>query len=212
MSEIKKELPSGYICKACGSSEHAIYECPNKISKKKESKTNNDTIIKSERSNKLKSPSTIQKEDRKLIITGLPFDTNKQKLQSILSEYECETTFIHLVTFSDSHKCKGIAFVTMKTNECVNKALNNINGIELGTKIIKVERIKTDTKDTTNTTNTTRKKKDKRCYRCGGDHEPNTCKNPRVCYKCRSTEHLSKFCTVKLLSLITQPIKVCISC
>ena len=37
----------------------------------------------------------------------------------------------------------------------------------------------------------------KKCYRCGEDHEPKTCTNLRVCYRCRGTDHLSVDCPKK---------------
>jgi hypothetical protein len=42
-----------------------------------------------------------------------------------------------------------------------------------------------------------KKEQGPRCYRCGGAHDPKTCENPRVCYKCRGTDHLSKDCPKK---------------
>lgn len=40
-----------------------------------------------------------------------------------------------------------------------------------------------------------------RCYRCGMQHDVNQCTNKRICYRCKSTEHLSNQCPMKKKSL-----------
>ena len=37
----------------------------------------------------------------------------------------------------------------------------------------------------------------RRCYRCGMLHDVNQCTNKRICYRCKSTEHLSSQCPMK---------------
>lgn len=42
-----------------------------------------------------------------------------------------------------------------------------------------------------------KKKINSRCYRCGMQHDVNQCTNKRICYRCKSTEHLSSQCPLK---------------
>lgn len=42
-----------------------------------------------------------------------------------------------------------------------------------------------------------KKEKVKHCYRCGQLHDAAMCTNPRICYRCRGTDHLSSQCPHK---------------
>jgi len=57
---------------------------------------------------------------------------------------------------------------------------------------------KQDDHPTSSSSSSFRKKKiNSRCYRCGMKHDVNQCTNKRICYRCKSTEHLSSQCPLK---------------
>jgi hypothetical protein len=203
-SKTTKPLPDGYVCKACGSTGHAIYNCPKKVSKKAkvhknlgESKEELDSLN--------QTIETQQSHSLTVYITGLPFDTTQQSLKKLLQpespnenidteSSKCRVAFIKLHTFEDNPaKCRGAAIVTLRDSSSLSLALS-LNGKNCGAKVLKVELMKQN--------NGRRKKTSqlesvKRCYRCGEKHDPNTCTNARICYRCRSTDHLSRDCPLR---------------
>lgn len=206
-----KPLPEGYVCKACGSSEHSIHDCPNKIPKKQ--KTNVDLISSSSSSQKSPGPKkdyqkAVPSEEKdkdkskKVYISGLPFHITKPKLKEILEEKDCDVAFIQLVCFPDNpSKCKGVAFVTFRDESSAQKAIE-LTGTEMEGKTLKVEPYRSDTGTTSSASQSQQvtgdnKGDNKRCYRCGGKHEAKTCTNPRICYRCKSADHLSFACPLK---------------
>lgn len=192
-----KTLPEGYVCKACGSSEHSIHDCTKKIKKsKKEIEPLSSSGSKSGEADK--PARSIRKEvcNLKIYISGLPFDTNKISLKSLLEAEGCQVRFIQLVMFDDNpNKCRGIAFVTLKDLDSVSKALQ-LSERQLGTKLLKVQTVKVEKNDyvkpMSNRTQTPR------CYRCGENHDASTCSNPRICYRCKSKDHISSNCPLKI--------------
>jgi len=218
-----KSLPEGYICKACGSSEHSIHDCSNKITSKKQKVSNNNNNevassltsehIKEEITQTKKSSSSVAPTEsshiekyssKKAYVSGLPFHITKLKLKEILENASCDVAHITLSCFTDNpSKCKGVAFVTFRDEESVQKAIE-LTGTEMEGKVLKVEAFKSDL-STTSISKTSDKPQgtsnkladNKRCYRCGGKHDAKTCTNARICYRCKSADHLSFDCPQK---------------
>ena len=186
-----KPLPQGYICKACGSDSHSIHDCPRKISKSNP-KASASTTTPSSSSKQSKS-----EKIKKIYISGLPYDTTKASIKELLESDEsnpCFISYVNLVCFEDNaSKCNGQAFVTLKDQSSVDNALL-LNGKNMGKTVLKVQKVRID--NTSSAENTSSLKK-KRCYRCGADHDPSTCNNPRICYRCKSTDHISTMCPQK---------------
>lgn len=180
----KKPLPPGYACNCCGAVElHAVYDCPDRVAQPKEDR---------------KIPEQSKLTKFKVHISGLPFSTTVKSLMNFLNEgctsvdLQVGEKDIKLVSFTDNpKKCKGLAFVSAATERLYNRLLS-INGRLYDDLIIKVEKI-----STTNLRKPEKDRLEKRCYRCGEYHDPQTCSNERICYRCRQTGHLSKFCPLK---------------
>jgi len=97
------------------------------------------------------------------------------------------TKRIKLVMFDDNtKKCKGIGFVRLSSEGDMEKCLE-ANGVVFHDRIIKITRVLPSDNDG----------KRKACYRCGKMHDPLTCSNPRICYRCKSTSHISSDCPLK---------------
>jgi hypothetical protein len=202
-SQAEKPLPPGYVCNACGSTEHAIYNCPNKVSNKaKKAKGNRDEAAAQSSSlhsnNKQKGGAMIY-DNHKVIMTGLPFDTTVESLSEFLTKASLQHYRVKLMKFEDSAKCKGVAFVTFRDVDDATKSLE-LTGTEMGAKLLKVEKIviqNNNGKKMSQKGGGDKGGASKRCYRCGEAHDPSTCRNPRICYRCKSTEHVSKDCPMK---------------
>jgi hypothetical protein len=190
---IEKLLPQGYICHACGKSDHSIHDCLLKVSKKGKSVRNNqDKQVEKTTNYNIKFTNFVLEKmpTKKVIITGLPFDISRKVLKSMLEKDEIDARFIHLVTFDDNKaKCKGIAFVSVKDESSLGKLLQ-WNGREYLSRFLKVELVKVIDERS----NLKNKSSTGLCYRCGEKHEPAACTNPRICYRCKSIEHLSSHC------------------
>ena len=215
-----KPLPEGYICKACGSSEHSIHDCPSKVSAKKQKVNNNASSNDDENITELKkkepptkSSSTAEAVEsshidkyssKKAYVSGLPFHITKPKLKEILENASCDVAFITLSCFADNpSKCKGVAFVTFRDEESVQKAIE-LTGTEMEGKTLKIEAFRSDLSTSVAKSSSTAlaespvgKVDNKRCYRCGGKHDAKTCTNARICYRCKSADHLSFDCPQK---------------
>jgi len=183
-----KALPIGYVCNACGvCNDHAIYNCPMKVSKKV-GKGNPD----------MSSPSKAESEMNTLYITGLPFDMTTSKLLQLLKT--CGATDIlpkdvKIIPFPDNlKKCKGIAFVKCTNESDIIQSLE-LDGTALGTKTLRVQRVSNNA--SSKSAQKSSAMASNRCYRCGKVHPPSECPNPRVCYRCMKTDHLSSNCPLK---------------
>jgi len=111
-----KEVPSDYVCQACNNTikpAHWIYDCPNKIN---QPGTNNV----SRKKRGLNEPS-----DKKVFVSGLPFEIKSKQLGDYFTEEQhCGTIFhVKLLTFEDSKRCKGQAFITFESETGAQKAL-----------------------------------------------------------------------------------------
>jgi hypothetical protein len=218
--KVEKDLPPGYICKACGAKdEHAIYNCPVKIPKKKMDK-----------SKKQKEASAEQSGDgggdgggdgdgdggatAAVWLEGLPFDTNVDKLREMLKEHSCDKHLkykgITIATFSDNkNKCKGMASISYESQSAAKAAILALNGKQVGDRKLSAAyyrpKEKSDPSSSSSSSSSFKRKnavaikgeKVKHCYRCGGAHDHSTCTEARVCYRCLSTEHLSSECPKK---------------
>ena len=107
MSSLKKPLPNGYKCNACGAvDEHAIYNCPLKVVRKKRESSER------EHEDEDDSPEDQKSESLSVYVTGLPFSTTAADLLSLLREVHVSESVglkqIRLVVFPDNpRKCKG---------------------------------------------------------------------------------------------------------
>jgi hypothetical protein len=179
-----KPLPEGYICKACGKGGHPIYECDVYIEKKKKKKTEN--II----------------PRQKFFVSGLPHSHTAEEFKTYLQAngITCENIKIQLAMRSNGTESKGYGIITLdSSNTDAMLALNeatvghrqiNVKLDDPNAKKAKVTKIDAEVGAIVATT--------KRCYRCGEHHNSRDCTNPRICYRCKSTEHISSDCPKKV--------------
>lgn len=73
----------------------------------------------------------------KMYIGNLSFDTTKQDLETLFSEYGAVTD-VHLPTDRESGRPRGFAFVTMDSKEGMNKAIAGVDGTDVGGRSLKV--------------------------------------------------------------------------
>lgn len=196
-------LPPGYKCNACGAiGEHAIYDCTSFVSKKgKKQKTAPSSSSKTAASEEAAFPTSVY-------ITGLPFDFDIPKLKEYLQTHQAHAGIkahgIRLVPMEDNpKKTRGVAFVTYESADQARLCITAIHGQTLNKKLISAEPSRPKpTVSPGKGAGSFKKRKgaeggDKRCYRCGGKHEAATCTAERICYRCKSTEHLSSACPLK---------------
>jgi hypothetical protein len=210
-SKSAKPLPPGYVCNACGAKDdHAIYNCPLKLSKKAMEKTGSgdkDTkpANKKPKTANSESSSADGTDEKKKVFTvflsGLPFDMNKQKLLDLITDIDDAGTTLNqrnlfIVHFDDNeNRCRGLAYVNCPTKEEFDRTLK-LNGQKVGR--MNISAVESSGKQQATAQIGEKKKKgESRCYRCGGAHDPKTCTNPRICYRCKGTDHLSKDCPKK---------------
>ncbi len=199
-----KQLPDGYICKICGMEEHhAAYDCPHKV--KKFTKTPKESNNNNQVANDTEVADEVVATRHTVFISGLPFDLNRESLGKYLQDEGCEVGVIKktikLVMFEDNpKKCKGLAYVKFQNDEQVEKCLG-LNGKKFGPLNLSVERVESSRPKTTKKSHPkavmVHGANAKRCFRCGLHHDPSTCTNPRICYRCKSTDHLSSACPLK---------------
>jgi hypothetical protein len=117
-----KPVPPDYVCQACLNKNtppvHWIYDCPNKIHK-----PGTNQISKKNRG--FHDPSS-----HKVFVSGLPFTAKAKDVEHYFEkEKECgKVVNVKMLTFEDSFRCKGQAFVTFATEQEAKKALT-LNGI-----------------------------------------------------------------------------------
>ena len=73
----------------------------------------------------------------KMYIGNLSFDTTKQDLENLFSEYGAVTD-VHLPTDRESGRPRGFAFVTMDSKEAMDKAIAGVDGTDVGGRSLKV--------------------------------------------------------------------------
>lgn len=108
-----KPVPVDYVCSACKNKHepiHWIYDCPDKVTVRgtngvsKSTKGNNDP------------------DDKKVFVSGLPFEAKRKDVEALFSScgklLQCK-----LLTFPDTGRCKGQAYLTFETEEEAKKAV-----------------------------------------------------------------------------------------
>lgn len=131
-----------------------------------------------------KNRKSKQTKKIKLFTWGLPNSTTNEMLMDFLTGHEIADPLVKLVM--NDNGCRGVGFITI--NEAEREKVLALNGENFGTTQFNA---KVDEKDPQ------KKIQSKRCYRCGGKHDPATCTNPRICYRCKSSEHMSTQCPLK---------------
>lgn len=179
-----KPLPEGYICKACGKGGHPIYECDVYIDKKKKKKS--ETVV----------------PRQKFFVSGLPHSHTAEEFESYLKQngISSDNIKVQLAMRSNGTESKGYGIVTLDAEStdamlALNEATvghRQIN-IKLDDPTAKKTKAKPQIESGAIATATTA-----RCFRCGEHHNSRDCTNPRVCYRCKSTEHISSDCPKKI--------------
>lgn len=196
-----KPLPDGYVCRACGVIDsHAIYDCPLKISKKKEKKPTTKDIVAAQ------IETVTDCSLKKLYVSGLPFSTTSKSLVKMLMDagaIKITEKDVTIIPFPDNpRKCKGVALVKNVTDDDANECIK-LSGTELGKKVLDVQIVtnpppaESKAKSGQSRTETKTKSAGGHCYRCGGKHSPSDCQNLRICYRCQKTDHLASACPLK---------------
>ena len=89
-----------------------------------------------------------QADPKKVFVGNLSFETTKETLENIFSEYG-EITDLLLVTDRMTGRSRGIAFVTFATEEQAKAAIEAMHGVELDGRelIVNVSRPKAPLRD-----------------------------------------------------------------
>lgn len=77
----------------------------------------------------------------KMYVGNLSFDTTKQDLESMFSEFGAVTD-VHLPEDRESGRPRGFAFVTMDSKDAMSKAIEAIDGTDVGGRTLKVNEAK----------------------------------------------------------------------
>lgn len=116
-----KIVPADYICQACQNEikpAHWIYDCPKKV-------------CKPGCNQKKKMKGVDDPDKRKVFVSGLPFDTTNQRVKTYFeSKTQGIVMFCKLLTFADTKRCRGNAYITFDTEENAEKALK-LDGTQL---------------------------------------------------------------------------------
>jgi len=162
-----------------------------------------------------------------VFISGLPFNCKRNEVIAFFQSEGIGSDLtgkdVRLVMFDDSpQRCKGLAYVTLHSEVDYQRALELTNRTMAG-RVLSIEVCKTSEKKTAVTSHGSSqvkqmesgyikigrkqqndsasmsgtRKRISRCYRCGMLHDVNQCTNKRICYRCKSTEHLSNQCPLK---------------
>eukprot|EP01039_Chlorochromonas_danica_P005853 gene5854-6446_t len=244
-----KPLPEGYVCNACGAiGQHAIYNCPLKISKKVKKEVQSSSSSCETEKKDIKTEQTQEKEEdesdsesesdenendeekekkaqKKLrkkakkaeakaqrqsggneerysaFVSGLSFETTRESLLQLIQENVKEplpltARDIIILSFPDSKRCKGLAYVNFDREEHLQLCLS-LDGLPHGDRTLSFQKSAQPVKSRKQAGLEKSRQTGPRCYRCGGKHEPKECTNPRICYRCRSTEHISSNCPLR---------------
>lgn len=73
----------------------------------------------------------------KMYVGNLSFETSKQDLQDLFSQYG-DVTDIHLPADRETGRPRGFAFVTMDSVQSMKKAIEGTHGMEFGGRELKV--------------------------------------------------------------------------
>lgn len=138
-----KPVPPDYVCMACHGKHqpsHWIYDCPDK-------KTMPGTNQKSTKGTK----GVHDPDARKVFVSGLPFEIKQKEVEEYFeSNTGGKVVHCKLLTFEDTQRCKGNAFVTFDTEDHAKIALKmNGNIFERKEKKKKIEGNEEDEKQKT---------------------------------------------------------------
>jgi hypothetical protein len=108
-----KPVPKDYICQACQNKcqpLHWIYDCPDKVTVRVANQV-------SKHDKGLHDP-----DNKKVFVSGLPFDAKRKDVERM---FQLCGKLLHckLLTFTDTGRCKGQAFLSFATEEAAKKAL-----------------------------------------------------------------------------------------
>lgn len=153
---------------------------------------------------------------KSIFLAGLPFDITKEKIIELILEdnphrplKDLATKDIILLCFPDNPKrCKGIGYINCSNDEDYERVLSTLNGKKVGKLNLSAQpsdekKIQQNAQQNAQQNGhgmnhkVNKEPRKPRCYRCGLEHDPATCENPRICYRCRSTEHISSQCPHK---------------
>jgi len=110
-----KPVPPDYTCMACSiHADHWIYDCPNKVTKR-------GTNLVAKKLRGIHAP-----DARKVFVSGLPFEMKQRDVESLFAACG-KIAHCKLVTFADTGRCKGQAFISFDTDEGAKLALK-LNG------------------------------------------------------------------------------------
>jgi hypothetical protein len=135
--------------------------------------------------------SKIRSDPKKTVfMSHLPRSWKRDNILSFLNGREISGDAISNIKMVTSEtdgetEFKGIALVTVIGLEALAKILQ-LNGDKVADRDIIVKINEPQKRESV-----------KHCFRCGGIHDPSTCNNPRICYKCRTSGHLSSECPKK---------------
>jgi len=178
-----KPLPEGYICKACGKGGHPIYECDIYIEKKKKQRME-------------KKVSPLQK----FFVSGLPHSHTADEFESFLKAngITSDNIKIRLAMRSNDTESKGYGIVTLDASN--TKVMLALDETTVGHRQInvKLDDPGAQMAKKSKRAMTQESASSSRCFRCGEHHLSKDCTNPRICYRCKSTDHISSDCPKKL--------------
>ena len=109
-----KPVPSDYTCLACNNTNqppHWIYDCPNKI-------TVRGTNHVSKKLKGIHNP-----DSKKVFVSGLPFDAKRKDVERMFQTCPGKLVHCKLLTFPDTERCKGQAFLSFDTEDGAKAAL-----------------------------------------------------------------------------------------
>lgn len=128
-----------------------------------------------------------RKEKKSVFMSRLPKTWDRAAFTCFLTSAEVDENAVvntNMVMNSTAEGgFSGVVILTIEGTETLAKILQ-LNGKLVGGREIIVK------------LNTPQQSKhvQKKCARCGGAHDIATCNNPRVCYRCRKTDHISSEC------------------
>lgn len=118
-----KEVPLDYICQACKNQHqpiHWIYDCPDKVTVRGTNKVSKST------------KGIHDPDEKKVFVSGLPFEAKRKDVEALFSScgklVQCK-----LLTFPDTGRCKGQAYLTFDSQESAKKAVA-LNGTTIDNK------------------------------------------------------------------------------
>lgn len=123
-----KPVPSDYVCYACDNEvtpAHWIYDCPKKINRPGSNQKKKRKVSENEDGTETDGGGGINDHARRVFVSGLPFEVTTEEVRDFF-EKECDggVTSCKLLTFSDSNRCKGAAFLIFETERSAQRALD----------------------------------------------------------------------------------------